>query len=321
MRAAPGASSYRLLAVFFGALLILFPHQAMAEGVALTYDDLPQLGLTDSVDYARVTNRRLLAGLRRHHMPAIGFVIGDKIEGKGRVARIEILKAWLNAGQMLGNHTYQHDALNDTPMPEYIASIARTEAALEPLLAAHRQRARWFRHPYLETGPTEVVRDGVELWLKSHGYRTAPVTLENSDWMFALPYDEALAKGDTSEARRIKQAYIDYTALVVPWYRRAAAALFDRPIPLVFLLHASRINADSVDDLAGILRRNHLKATTLTRVTKDPAYRTPDGVADRDGDEWLSRWSEVLHKDLPWESFPEPPADIAAADQRLDPEP
>ena len=64
MRAAPGASSYRFLAVFVGALLILFSHQAMAEGVALTYDDLPQLGLTDSADYARVTNRRLLAGLR-----------------------------------------------------------------------------------------------------------------------------------------------------------------------------------------------------------------------------------------------------------------
>ena len=89
----------------------------------------------------------------------------------------------------------------------------------------------------------------------------------------------------------------------------------------MFLLHASRINADSLDDLASILRRNHLRATTLKRVLKDPAYAMPDGAADKDGDEWLSRWSEVLHKELPWNSFPEPPADIAAADKRLDTEP
>jgi hypothetical protein len=54
---------------------------------------------------------------------------------------------------------------------------------------------------------------------------------------------------------------------------------------------------------------------------RDPAYALSDGPPDQSGDEWLSRWSDQLHKELPWKTFPEPPADIAAADKRLDPEP
>ena len=54
---------------------------------------------------------------------------------------------------------------------------------------------------------------------------------------------------------------------------------------------------------------------------RDPAYALPDDHADPDGDEWLSRWSQTLHRDLPWDSFSEPPTDIQAANDRLDRDP
>lgn len=303
------------------AMLGLAAGAARAEGVALTFDDLPQLSLTDSTAYASVTTRRLLAGLRRHRVPATGFVVGDKLEGPDHDARVALLRAWLKAGQWLGNHTYDHDSLNRTPLPAYIASTERNDEVLRPLLAPRHQRPVWFRHPYLETGPTEDIKQGFEAWLREHRYRVAPVTLENSDWMFALPYDEAVLNGDRAEARRIRRAYVDYTARCVPWYRGAARQLLGRRPALVFLLHGSRLNADSLDDIAAILKRNHLKAVSLERAMRDPAYAIPDSRPDEAGDEWLSRWSELLHKPLPWDSFPEPPADIAAADKRLDSEP
>jgi hypothetical protein len=53
----------------------------------------------------------------------------------------------------------------------------------------------------------------------------------------------------------------------------------------------------------------------------DPAYRISDDFADPDGDEWLTRWSTTLDKELPWDDFPQPPADIAAGNDRLDQEP
>jgi peptidoglycan/xylan/chitin deacetylase (PgdA/CDA1 family) len=92
-----------------------------------------------------------LAGLRRHHLLATGFVTEGKLAGPDRVWKIALL-AWRG------------------------------------------RRPRWFRHPYLETGVGSKARATCETWPKAHGYRVAPVTMENSDWMFALPYDDAAAR-------------------------------------------------------------------------------------------------------------------------------
>jgi peptidoglycan/xylan/chitin deacetylase (PgdA/CDA1 family) len=294
---------------------------ARAEGVALTFDDLPTMALTGSAPYARTTTRSLLDGLRRHHLPATGFVIADKLDGDGGAARTRLMNRWLDAGMALGNHTYSHVSLSKTPVEDYIGETSRADGVLRPLLAARGRPLQWFRYPYLETGLTIEDRRTFETWLAAHGYRVAPVTMENSDYVFALPYDEAVLRRDSTEAARIKRAYLDHTARVVAWYRAAGLQLLGRRPSFIFLLHATRLNADSLDQLVAILRRNDLHAITLDRAMRDPAYAIADGYADADGDEWLSRWARTLHKDLPWDSFPEPPADIVAENDRLDTSP
>lgn len=313
-----------MLRLVFSAVLLALgasPSAASAEGVALTFDDIPTMSLSDAAPYAAITTKELLAGLRRHHLPATGFVIGDKLEGDGGGSQTGLVKAWLAAGMALGNHTYSHVSLNKTPVETYIAEVSRTDGILRPMLAARHRPLAWFRHPYLETGLTADTRRIFETWLASHGYRIAPVTMENADYVFALPYDEALLRHDAAAAARIKRAYLDHTAKSIAWYRKAALQLLGRRPSFVFLLHATRLNADSLDQLADILRRNDLQAITLDRAMKDPAYKIADTYAGPDGDEWLSRWSRTLHKNLPWDSFPEPPADIVAENDRLDPNP
>jgi peptidoglycan/xylan/chitin deacetylase (PgdA/CDA1 family) len=314
-------TSRRRIAGCFAAASLGFSGTAVrAEGVALTFDDLPQLALRDSSQYASETNRRLLAGLRRHHLRAVGFVIGDRLADDPAIRNV-ILNSWLTAGEELGNHTYDHEALNETPLPDYLRSIQRTDRVLRPLLLARGQRPRWFRHPYLETGASEDVREGIESWLKIHGYRVAPVTLENADWEFALPYDEAVLNRDDARAEEIRREYISYTAQIVPWYRKAALDLLGRRVPLVFLMHVSRINADTIDDLAMILHHNRLQATTLERVMKDPAYARSPGAPDKNGDQGLRRWADMADRQLPWGSLPAVPPNIVAANERLDTEP
>ncbi|MDB5446595.1 MAG: polysaccharide deacetylase [Phenylobacterium sp.] len=294
---------------------------ARTENVALTFDDVPGLSLDETTPYLAATNAELLGALKARRLKATGFVIGDKLEGADAPARLALVEAWLRAGQALGNHTYSHGSLNKTPVDAYIADVARDDALLRPLLARHGRRPLWFRHPYLETGATLADKQAFEAWLKAHGYQVAPVTLENADWMFALPYDEAVLKPDAAEAARIRRSYLDYTEAVVAWYRTAALQLLGRRPALVFLLHDTRLNADSLGDIADILKRNDLKVVSLDRAMSDPAYRISDDVADPNGDEWLSRWSMTLKRDLPWGSFPAPPSDIATADARLDKEP
>jgi peptidoglycan/xylan/chitin deacetylase (PgdA/CDA1 family) len=175
-------------------VLLVLNSPARAEEVALTFDDLPALSLSPTLGYARITTDRLLAGLRRDHIPATGFVNEGKLEGTDRMGRINLLDAWLDAGMDLGNHTYSHVSLTHTPVDAYIADTLKGESVTRALLARRGREPRWFRHPYLETGPTIEARQAFEAWLAQHGYRVAPVSMENADWMFALAYDDAVMR-------------------------------------------------------------------------------------------------------------------------------
>lgn len=225
----------RVFLAAFVACAILTGGPAAAEGVALTFDDLPALSLSDSTAYWTQTTRDLLAGLRRHHIRATGFVNEEKLEDD-RVQRVGLLRQWLDAGMDLGDHTYSHLSLPNTPVDAYITDAIRGETVTRWPLKACGRTPRWFRHPYLETGKTLEDRRRFEAWLGAYGYRVAPVSMENSDWMFAYRYDEAVGQGDVLSARRIQQEYL-----------------------------ASRLNADSVDQLAAILARDDLHPVTPTR--------------------------------------------------------
>ena len=306
-----------LRALGLALLLAAAGAPAVAGEVALTFDDLPTMALSPTTDYAAVTTKDLLAGLKRHRFPAIGFVNEVKLEARDKPERIALLKAWVDAGMDLGNHTYDHPHFTTDAAAE-IAEVEKGEVVTRALLAQRHRTPHWFRHPYLETGATDEARKTFEDWLSAHGYRVAPVSMENSDWMFAMPYDEAVAKGDVAEAARIQKAYLDFTAQIVPWYIEAAKAVLGREPRFVFLLHATRLNAESLDGLAEILKANDLKAVTLERAMTDPAYAMAEDAVGANGNQWVTRWSMTLNKPMPWASLPKPPADIAAIDTRLE---
>jgi peptidoglycan/xylan/chitin deacetylase (PgdA/CDA1 family) len=314
----PVAGPRRLHGLALLGLLAVLAGPAKAEKVALTFDDLPTLTLAPDLDYTAATTKALLAGLRRRRWPATGFVNEGKLEGPEKQQRIALLSAWLDAGMDLGNHGYAHLSLTTTPVGAYIADAVRGEEVTRALLAARGRTLSWWRYPYLETGTTTETRRTFEDWLGAHGYRVAPVTMENADWMFALVYDDAILRKDRAKAERVRLAYLAYTAKVVPWYRQAALALLGRRPAFVFLLHASRLNADSLKGLARILAANDLRPVSLEDAMADPAYAIADAYTGPDGEEWISRWAQTLGKGLAWESFPEPPRDIAAEDARLD---
>jgi peptidoglycan/xylan/chitin deacetylase (PgdA/CDA1 family) len=84
---------------------------------------------------------RLLAGLKAHHLRAIGFVNEIQLDNNYRVSCVALLKQWLDAGMDLGNHSYSHLSLTHTPVDAYIANVARGEAVTKALLAARGRPA------------------------------------------------------------------------------------------------------------------------------------------------------------------------------------
>ena len=286
---------------------------ANAEPVALTFDDLPVAGMTASSADARTVTARLLAGLKRAGVRATGFVNEGKLAGPDRVAGRQVLEIWLKAGMSLGNHGYSHLSFSATPLAAYMADAAAGDAVTRPLMAAHGKREHWWRYPFLETGTTAEAKIGFEKWLTDHKYRIAPVTMENSDYLFASAYDAALSRGDAAGAEGVKGEYLDYTRRIVAWYRTAAEGLLGRRPAFVFLLHASRLNSEAIGSVTAILRDEGLRFVSLDKTVRDPAYRVKDSYVGPDGEGWLTRWSLTLRRDLPWSSLPALPKDVAAS--------
>ena len=302
----------RLLApaIAMAALATCVSAHARPAEVALTFDDVPGATLIEDQAYIDHINIELLARLRKNHLSATGFVNEGKLDELNRTHQIQNLRRWLVAGMHLGNHTYSHESPNTLGAGAYITDIARGARMTGELLKRRHQHIRWFRHPYLETGSPLAVREQIDHWLAAHGYQIAPVTMNAEDWEFSAVYDDAVAHRDEAARKLIRQQYLAHFERSIAWDRRAAKALFGRDIAYVLLLHATRLSADCMGEVAALLRRDGLRPVTLTRAMADPVYRLPDRYSGSDGVDWLERWSLQKGVELPWDDFPEVPAAI-----------
>ena len=281
-----------------------------AGTVAVTFDDLPIFPEFPTIAKARLITKQLLSGFKRHGWLVTGFDNESQLDGPHRAQRIAVLKTWVDAGMDLGNHTYSHASLDTTSPDKYIADIRRGDVVTKRLLAKVGRKERWFRYPYLESGPTPQARRQVEDWLAKHGYKVAPVSLQASDWIFAEPYDYALKHGDRAKAKYIRDAYLQHVKELVAWYKVAAQDVIGRQPAYILLLHASALNAMSIDEIAAILDSADLHPITLETAMRDPAYTIPESYAGPSGLAWVQRWSLALHKPLPLATLPMIPPDI-----------
>ena len=272
-------------------LMALLAPQPPVREVAVTIDDLPFASvLGQDLASARETTAALVASLRRHQVPAIGFVNEIKLETGGRVEeeRVALLRQWLEAGLELGNHTRRHVDLHQVAPADYLADILAGERVTRPLVEARGGQLRFFRHPFLRTGRSAAVRGEVDAWLAARGYRVAPVTIDNYDYVFAAAYERA---GDAAERARIVDAYLEYMTRIFAYYEAQADAIAGRPIRHTLLLHASALNAAAFDALAGMMRSRGYRFVPLAQALEDPVYARRDEYFGPAGITWLHRWA------------------------------
>jgi peptidoglycan/xylan/chitin deacetylase (PgdA/CDA1 family) len=261
--------------------------------VAVTIDDLPVVTTRDDLRTRQEITKKLLAHIKKAKVPAIGFVNENKLyrSGKRIEAEVDLLRQWLDAGLELGNHTFSHRSLNRVELKVYQEDILRGETITKELLAAKNQKMRYFRHPFLQTGLSLEVKDGLNKFLARHGYTIAPVTIDNSDWIFARAYDNAFDKNDKKLMRQIGDAYVPYLEAKTDYWERQSVKLFGREVKQTLLLHANFINSDYFDEIVKMLKKRGYEFITLEEALKDKAYRLPDTFTNRAGISWLHRWA------------------------------
>jgi peptidoglycan/xylan/chitin deacetylase (PgdA/CDA1 family) len=261
------------------------------RAVAVTVDDLPATRIRTTAE-ARSLTDRLLAKIRARGLPAVGFVNEQKLSQPGEeAARAELLAAWLDAGLELGNHTYSHRRLYDTPLAEFKDDVLRGERVTKALMEVRGQRERYFRHPMLNTGPTLETKEQFERFLAAHGYEVAPVTIDNDEYLYALAYDAARDRGDSKQMERVATDYVRYMAETFTYYETLSDTLFGRQPAQVLLLHANNLNADHLGTLLDMIARRGYIFISLEQALRDPAYGHADRFVGPRGPSWLVRWA------------------------------
>lgn len=284
------------------------------RSVALTFDDLPGVSTRPTLAALRGMNQSLLAALDRSGAPAIGFVNEGKLEVEGeRDQRLALLASWLDAGHPLGNHTHSHVGLTRTPIEEYERDVLRGEEATRPLLRRRGLTLTYFRHPFTQTGPTPEVKQRFERFLERHGYRIAPFTVEHADYIYARLYDDAMDRADATQARRVREAYLEHLDVMFGWFEQLSREAFGRDIAQIFLLHVNALNAEVMPEMLERLARRGYRTVPLDEALRDPAYATADQYVGPNGPSWLHRWrvSQGLPPRLREE--PDPPAWVLEA--------
>lgn len=256
------------------------PAEQHTGALAITIDDVPWVGATHPAETQLDATRRLLAALQAHGVTAVGFVNCDRVG-----ADSPILRAWLDAGQELGNHTGGHLDLNRAPLEGWLRHARSCHAFLARLV----DPPIWFRYPYLHQGPTRERRQAALDLLAELGSPIAHVSIDNSDWILAAAYRDAALVRDEARMTEIGDAFIDHILAAAVHYRDVARERVGRDIAHVLLLHANTLVADHLDRLLARLRGEGFRFVTLEQAQQDPVYALPDGYIGEEGLSWLYR--------------------------------
>jgi peptidoglycan/xylan/chitin deacetylase (PgdA/CDA1 family) len=285
-------SGIPIVVVLFLAASVVFG-QTAKRTIAVTIVDLPVVSTRSEIGFRRELTQNLLKKLRDARVPAIGFVNENKLyaDGARDEKQVDLLRLWLDAGSELGNHTYSHRSLNRIELSEYTADILRGEAITRELLSERKTAPRFFRHPYLQTGRTMQVKRDLADFLAKSGYRIAPITFDNADYIFARAFDNARDRRDKRLARQIGSAYVPYMQAKLAYWEKQSVTMFGREVSQTLLIHANSINSEYFDDLARMLRRRGYSFVDLETALRDEAYTLPDNYVGPAGISWLHRWA------------------------------
>jgi hypothetical protein len=100
-----------------------------------------------------------------------------------------------------------------------------------------------------------------------------------------------VTKKDVTLATRIGNDYVIYMEQKLLYYEKMSQKLFGRNIPHILLMHASLLNADYLNRLAGMFKRNGYGFISLEIALQDDAYKTPVQAFGKWGISWLERWA------------------------------
>lgn len=269
---------------------------ALGQGskqMVITVDDLPYITNKEDTLQHIYINENIVRQLVDYKVPAIGFVNESKLFVDGRLSDPEVknIDLWASKGLELGNHTYSHFDYNRLTAREFFSEIKKGERITKSILTNYGQRMQYFRHPFLHRGDTPEKVDSLASYLQSNGYIEAPVTIDNSEYIFASAYRKAAAAGDETMKKKVAESYLSYMVEKTKYYELISDKMFERSIPQILIIHDNLLNADHLSKLLDLFKAEGYEFISLGQALKDEAYQSEDKYAGKGGISWLHRWA------------------------------
>jgi beta-lactamase regulating signal transducer with metallopeptidase domain/peptidoglycan/xylan/chitin deacetylase (PgdA/CDA1 family) len=289
--------------------LVNAQRSAGSKKIAIGFVSIPPVDRTANAPKdAEATARLLIEKLKRHNVPAIGFLQGSMISDGEKMypVRAGVAKMWKDAGFDVGIGGYKHIWLYHTPADDYIANIEKNERAAKQLFG-DQAAIRYFSYPYLNTGKTVEDRAKVESWLASRGYTPVKYTIDNQEWMYSYAYDMARNDNDVNTMKEIREAYLSYMSKMFDHYETYSREMFARDIAQTMVLTPSRLITDTADEFFAMLTKRGYSFVSIDEAQADDAYKTQENFVGKSGISWFERWALARNMKL----RPEPAVDPA----------
>jgi peptidoglycan/xylan/chitin deacetylase (PgdA/CDA1 family) len=299
----------KLTTSVFAFLLVL---NANAQNqIAITIDDLPFVSELN-LKHAEESTDKLLGKIKKNGIKAVGFVNEKYVVRLGEIDnRVAMLERWLLNGNQLGNHTFSHASFNTTSLDDFKTELLKGEVITSELNKKYRETKKYFRYPFLQTGPDSLKKYGFEKVLAKLGYINAPVTIEADDWYFNKVYMDAMKAGNKELMKNVAEKYIKHNSDYFDYYLKLTQEVAGRPIKHIFLCHANALNADYFDELCKVMIDKGFSFISLDEALTDEIYKHKETVLTTGGFPWLHRWRMTDKKKTTLKEI-EIPADIKA---------
>lgn len=290
-----------ILKFFF---LILLYHncicfsQSITKEICITVDDLPYVTkIFKDIGTAKHITDNLLKTFKKYDITALGSVNSGKlfINGQPDTNKINILKQWTDSGMVLANHTFAHNDYNKFYLSEFKEDIISGEIFFNYINIKNSNK--YFRHPLLHRGETKEKADSLQYFLDSLGYIVAPVTIDNSDYIFSWAYEKALSSKNDSLIKKIGEDYVKYMSDILDYYEKQSVSLLGYNVKHILLTHANLLNADYFDELLEMYLEKGYTFISIEEALTDKCYHDlKDEFYKKSGISWLHRWAWTMGK-------------------------
>lgn len=251
--------------------------------ICITFDNLPAERNYTQKERIEI-NKAILAALKKHKVPAAGFVIGDNIEGDWK-----ILVDWLEGKHTIGFMTSSGQDLSNVPTEMFLADITKGKEVMEDIVNAYKQKGRYFRFPFLQYGDKPETKHKIEKFLNDYQIGIAHASVITEDFVYNLSLEKIINSNDSLKLLNLRDEYIIHILERLGYYESLAIEILDRPIRHILQLRVNRLNAIFLDDLLSIIKDKGYKFVTLNYALKDKAYQRPDAYYGTKGVSFLER--------------------------------